>query len=101
MAEALWGRQALAALKEERVEVDWRASPANLVAIATAYGERRGTDGFSPETDLWFRSVIAGLGTAIARQQPLWRHVDLDAPSAESATAPPRGAAASPLRRPV
>lgn len=100
MAEALWGQVALAGLKGEEVHVDWRASPANLVAITTAYDERRGTDGFSPESDLWFRSVIGGLGMAIARKQPLWRHVDLDG-SASAPPSPPQAPLSVPLSRPV
>lgn len=79
IAVALWGEAAIAALPDgPEVHVDWRASPVNLAAIATAYAERRGNDGFSTETDGWYRSVIAGLGVAIARQQPLWRHVEFD-----------------------
>lgn len=80
IAVALWGQAALDALPvATEVHVDWRASPANLAAIATAYGERQGSNGFSPGTDRWYRSAIAGLGFAIARKQALWRHVAFEA----------------------
>lgn len=80
IAVALWGKAAIDSLPPgPEVHVDWRASPANLIAIASAYGERRGSDGFSLETDSWYRSTIAGLGVAIARKQALWRHVSFDA----------------------
>ena len=69
------------------VHVDWRASPVNLAAIATAYAERRGSDGFSTETDGWYRSVIAGLGVAVARKQNLWRHVEFDDANVDSKAA--------------
>jgi hypothetical protein len=89
IAVALWGQAAVDALsKGPEIDVDWRASPANLAAIASAYADRRGTEGFSPEMDQWYRSVIAGLGTAIARKQQLWRHVDFDPPKPESEDAP-------------
>lgn len=99
MAVALWGRAAVAGLKGEDVQVDWRASPANLASVATAYDERRGGEGFSPESDRWFRSVIGGLAMAVSRNQPLWRHVDLDAPA--SSRPPSQSAIAAPLSRPV
>lgn len=106
LAVALWGQAAIDALPSgPEVHVDWRVSPANLTAIATAYGERRGSDGFSPDTDGWYRSSIAGLGVAIARKQALWRHVDFDAeadplPSAEKAKEP-TAKPLPPLSRPV
>lgn len=80
IAVAVWGQTAIDALPSgPDVHVDWRASPANLSAVATAYAERRKSDGFSPDTDSWYRSTIAGLGVAIARKQELWRHVSFDA----------------------
>lgn len=98
MAGALWGPMAIAALKGEDVQVDWRASPANLVAIATSYDERRGSKGFSNEADNWFRSVIAGMGTAIARKQVLWRHVDFDPKGTASPQSAPVRTSAKPSR---
>lgn len=101
MADALWGPAALAALKGDEVHVDWRASPANLITIASAYEERRGTEGFSPEADTWFRSVIGGLGMAVARRQALWRHVDVDAAAAPPAPAVAAAPTPAPLPHPV
>lgn len=105
IARALWGEAALKSIPPgPNVEVDWRASPANLVDIAQGYAERRGTEGFSREADGWFRSVIAGLGVAIARKQDLWRHVAFDAadPAAPAADAPnPRPALLPKLAGPV
>lgn len=97
IAVALWGDAALAALPEgPEVEVDWRASPANLAEIASFYADQLGSDGFSTEVDNWFRSVIAGLGVAIARKQDLWRQVEFDkAPEAPKNAAKP--AAVAPL----
>jgi len=98
IAAALWGQGAIDALPPgPSVHVDWRASPANLAAIATAYGERRDSDGFSPDTDGWYRSVIAGLGGAIARKQALWRHVDFDGGAEQSTPAANVKPKASPL----
>lgn len=99
IAMALWGQAAIDALPSgAEVHVDWRVSPANLTAIATAYGERRGSDGFSSDTDGWYRSVIAGLGVAIARKQALWRHVDFDAEADRSSLmAKEKGPRAKPL----
>ena len=99
LAVALWGQAAIDALPSgPEVHVDWRVSAANLTAIATAYGERRGSDGFSPDTDGWYRSVIAGLGVAIARKQKLWRHVEFDAEADRSSlTAKAKEPVASPL----
>ncbi|GLR47463.1 S41 family peptidase [Sphingomonas astaxanthinifaciens] len=102
IAEAIWGKDALAALpQDEDVTTDWRASPANLAEIAAAYAERRGTDGFSLEADGWFRSVIAGLGTAIGRKQPLWRFADIDAAPAAAPPPTPVPPRPAPLPRPV
>lgn len=101
IAVALWGQPAIDSLPPGLdVHVDWRASPANLAAVATAYAERRGSHGFSPETDSWYRSVIAGLGVAIARKKNLWRHVDFDA-EAQQATpaAQANGRTVKPLPR--
>ncbi|WP_300975388.1 S41 family peptidase [Sphingomonas sp. LHG3406-1] len=101
IADALWGSAALAAVKADDVQVDWRASPDNLVSIATAYADRRSAEGFSPEADNWFRSVIGGLGMAVARKQPLWRHVDLDVSATPAPAAVPAAAPAAALPRPV
>lgn len=85
MALALWGQKAIDALPPgPDVQVDWRASPANLAEVATGYAERRNAAGFSTEIDGWYRSVIAGLGVAIARKQPLWRHVEFDAAAGQA-----------------
>ncbi|GAA4035097.1 S41 family peptidase [Sphingomonas rosea] len=88
IAEAIWGEGAPDRLPPgPEVKVDWRASPANLAEIANGYADRRDSEGFSPEADGWFRSVIAGLGTAIARKQPLWRHVEFDPPARSAPSA--------------
>lgn len=100
IADVLWGSAAIAALQGDDVQVDWRASPANLASIAKAYADRSGGAGFSPEVDSWFRSVIGGLGMAVARRQSLWRHVDLDA-AAASPAATTRSPAGPPLGKPV
>ena len=76
LADALWGRAALEAAPWPDVEVDWRASPTNLASIATDYAARR--DGASQNIDHFYRSVSAGLGTAIARGEELWTHVSFD-----------------------
>ena len=100
IAVALWGQAAIDALPPgPTVHVDWRASPANLAAIATAYAERRGSDGFSLDTDGWYRSVIAGLGIAVARKQALWRHLNFDAEAQTVTQAAPRKPASTPLTR--
>jgi len=79
LAKALWGEAAINLLpKSTSVHVDWRVSPNNLVTVARAYRNRRNSAGFPPEVDHWYRSVIAGLGVAIAQKQPLWRHVQFD-----------------------
>ncbi len=99
IAVALWGEAAIDALPSgPEVHVDWRASPANLAGIATAYAARRGSGGFSTETDNWYRSAIAGLGVAIARKHTLWRHVDFDADANRSpSTAKANERSAKPL----
>ena len=100
IAVALWGQAAIDALPlGPEVHVDWRASPTNLAAIATAYAERRDSDGFSPETDSWYRSTIAGLGVAIARKQSLWRHVQFDAEADKATPAATVKPTAAPLPR--
>lgn len=98
IAKALWGEAAVAGLPEDQeVHVDWRASPANLAEIASGYAERGRADGFSPEADNWYRSVIAGLGVAIARKQALWRQVDFDGdPAREGKGSAPKAATSPP-----
>jgi len=90
IAVILWGQAALDRLPKNGVLVDWRASPANLASIKASYASS-GTG--SPETQVWFKSVISGLSGAIARGQPLWRQRDDDGrrddKSAPAASMPP------------
>ncbi|GAA4022264.1 S41 family peptidase [Sphingomonas swuensis] len=102
LAVALWGEGAEDSLPPgPTVEVDWRASPANLAEIANGYAERRGSEGFSAPVDNWYRSVIAGLGVAVARKQALWRHVDFDASGPSAASSEGKRPTAPALARPV
>lgn len=74
IAQILWGRDRLARLPANGTQIDWRASRANLAAIQESYAARKAS--LSPEADRWYRTVIAGLGEALARGDALWRQVD-------------------------
>jgi hypothetical protein len=72
IADLLWGRAARDGLPKETLQVDWRASPANLASLEESYARRRA--GISAEMAHWYETAIAGLRGAIARGERLWRH---------------------------
>ena len=92
IAGILWGRAALDRLPPEANLVDWRASPANLASIRQSYAARGAAEGMPPEVKTWFEEVIAGLSTALARGDALWRQHDTggEAKSAAPEAALPR-----------
>lgn len=82
IAQALWGRAALAKLPLDRSYVEWRVSPANLDSIRRSYARQRQGAALSPEMRTWFETVISGLEAALGRGDRLWREPD-EAPARE------------------
>ncbi len=74
IAKVLWGE----AWIDERVQgsegVDWRASPANLAAVAEYQRMFAG----NPDLADYLGRMVAGLGAAVERGDPLWRQPDFD-----------------------
>ncbi len=72
IADVLWGPSFRKRLPAAEVHVDWRVSKANLEAMEAAYAARR--EAASSEMGNWYKSVIAGLRSALERGDRLWRH---------------------------
>ena len=81
IAKALWG----AAWVDDQVRgsdgVDWRASPANLAAVAEYQRMFAG----NPDLADYLGRMVAGLGAAVERGDTLWRQPDFDEGGEETA----------------
>ena len=77
IARVLWGPAALQRLSAVKQTIDWRVSSANIGSLEMGYAERQGK-GMSPDSELWFRTSIAGLRGAMARGDVLWHASDED-----------------------
>jgi hypothetical protein len=69
IAALIWGKKAADAAKPRSGGVDWRASAANIEAVE-AYAKSPGTSFFAR---MFMARVVAGMKTALATGQPLWR----------------------------
>lgn len=88
IAKRIWGEGAIATLPEDDVTVTWRASPANLETIRSAYDKRMESGQLSSEERKWFEEVIAGLGGAIAAHEAAWDQHSDSAPTEPKADLP-------------
>ncbi|MDB5704200.1 MAG: hypothetical protein JWN66_1316 [Sphingomonas bacterium] len=90
IAAVLWGEQRFAGLKIDADSVEWRASEGNIASLSATRDARRAI--LSPEALKWFDRTIAGMQTAHAKGEALWRDTeDQEPPVAGEPPAPPRG----------
>jgi len=76
IATILWGGAAIRALPSDNDAVDWRVSPGNLATIESYRAAWRAAPDASPEAMRWGDRVAAGLRSALARGDALWRETD-------------------------
>lgn len=78
IAVILWGQAAVDAAESRSTSVDWRASAGNLATIEGYRAAWRVSTDVSPEAKAWADRTAAGLATALAHGEPLWREPDED-----------------------
>ena len=88
IAKRIWGEGALAALPADNENVTWRASPANLETIRSAFEQRTKNGGVSSEEGQWFERVIAGLEGAISAKKAVWEQPDDPEPAKAASNLP-------------
>lgn len=91
LARILWGEAWLAARPMAAIEsVDWRASEGNIAMIQGFRDQLAAAEG-DPSVIAWADEAIAGMRTALAAGEPLWRDMAAPAGSVGAAPAPASG----------
>ena len=91
IAVILWGQAAVNGADLDSDGVDWRASTANLATLEEYRAKWRNAPEISSEAKAWADRIAAGMASARAKGEPLWRETDVPKPpvSAVEAVAKP------------
>lgn len=73
VAVVLWGQAAVNGVDLRSEGIDWRASTANLATMEQYRSKWRNASEISPQSKAWADRIAAGMASARAKGEPLWR----------------------------